>query len=389
MPNPLEKFADRHIGPSQSEIEKMLATVGVATLDDLVAETVPSSILDETLDLPAALTEVEVVERLTELADKNTVIPSLIGLGYHDTITPPIIQRKVLENPAWYTAYTPYQAEISQGRLEALLNFQTMVSDLTGLDVANSSLLDEPTAAAEGMAMANRLHHGKERIFYVHPDVHEPTKAVLETRASAVGIDVRELDDDADPSQAFGVLLQYPGSSGAISDHTSVVDSFGDAGAFIVVATDLLALTMLEAPGGWGADIAVGSAQRFGVPLGYGGPHAGFIACGEKHVRALPGRLVGVAEDTAGRMGYRLALQTREQHIRREKATSNVCTAQVLLAIMAGFYACWHGPEGLKAIAAEVHRLTSSPGGRDWLCRIQVGLHLVRHDHCQDAGSRK
>ena len=359
MPSPSEKFADRHIGPSHSEVEKMLATVGAASLDDLVVETVPSSILDETLDLPPALSEVKVVERLRELADKNTVMPSLLGLGYHDTITPPIIQRKVLENPAWYTAYTPYQAEISQGRLEALLNFQTMVSDLTGLDIANSSLLDEPTAAAEGMAMANRLHRGNQNVFYVHPDVHAPTKAVLETRAAAVGIEVRVLGDDVDPSEAFGVLLQYPGSSGAISNHSSVVDSFKEAGALVVVAADLLALTMLEAPGEWGADIAVGSAQRFGVPLGYGGPHAGFIACREKHVRALPGRLVGVAEDTEGRMGYRLTLQTREQHIRREKATSNVCTAQVLLAIMAGLYACWHGPDGLKAIAGEVHRLAS------------------------------
>lgn len=338
----------------------MLATIGAASLDDLVSETVPASILDETLDLPPAMTEVEVVQRLRVLADKNTVVPSLLGLGYHDTITPPIIQRKVLENPAWYTAYTPYQAEISQGRLEALLNFQTMVSDLTGLDVANSSLLDEPTAAAEGMAMANRLHRGKENRFYVHPDVHAPTRAVLETRAAAVGIDVRDLDDDVDPSTAFGVLIQYPGSSGALSDHSAVVESFKEAGAYVVVATDLLALTLLEAPGEWGADIAVGSAQRFGVPLGYGGPHAGFIACRESHVRALPGRLVGVAEDAAGRMSYRLALQTREQHIRREKATSNVCTAQVLLAIMAGFYACWHGSEGLKAIAGEVHRLASS-----------------------------
>ena len=360
MPNPFEKFADRHIGPSHSEIEKMLATVGASSLEDLVIQTVPASILDETLDLPPALTETEAIERLTELAGRNTVIPSLIGLGYHDTITPPIIQRKVLENPAWYTAYTPYQAEISQGRLEALLNFQTMVSDLTGLDVANSSLLDEPTAAAEGMAMANRLHRGKETIFYVDPELHEPTRAVLATRASAVGIEIRTLEVDADPSHAFGVLLQYPGTSGAIIDHQPVVDAFHEAGALVVVATDLLALTLLEAPGEWGADIAVGSAQRFGVPLGYGGPHAGFIACLDKHVRALPGRLVGVATDAAGRMSYRLALQTREQHIRREKATSNVCTAQVLLAIMAGFYACWHGPDGLKAIANEVHRLTSS-----------------------------
>ena len=375
MPHPLEKFADRHIGPSNPEIEKMLATVGASSLDDLIAQTVPSSIHNESLDLPPALSEVEVVERLADLAARNTVIPSLIGLGYHDTITPPIIQRKVLENPAWYTAYTPYQAEISQGRLEALLNFQTMVSDLTGLHVANASLLDEPTAAAEGMAMANRLHRGKEKVFYVDPGVHEPTKAVLETRASAVGIEIRTLDAEADPTLSFGVLIQYPETMGAVSDHRPVVDAFHQAGAYVVVATDLLALTLLEAPGEWGADVAVGSAQRFGVPLGYGGPHAGFIACLEKHVRALPGRLVGVATDTKGRMGYRLALQTREQHIRREKATSNVCTAQVLLAIMAGLYACWHGPDGLKAIASEVHRLTS---------RLAAGISAAGYEISSD-----
>ena len=359
MPHPTEKFADRHVGPRSSDVEKMLATVGAASLDELISQTVPEGIYDTSLDLPEALSEVEVIERLSELAAKNTVIPSLIGAGYHDTITPPVIQRNVLENPAWYTAYTPYQAEISQGRLEALLNFQTMVSDLTGHDIANSSLLDEPTAAAEAMAMAHRLLRGQRNVFYVDPDCHESTKGVVATRASAIGIELRDLGADVDLSEAFGVLVQYPGASGAIRDYTELASQVREAGALVVAATDLLALTLLTPPAEWGADIAVGSAQRFGVPLGYGGPHAGFITTDEKHVRALPGRLVGVAEDRVGRVGYRLALQTREQHIRREKATSNVCTAQVLLAVMAGLYGCWHGPEGLKAIATEAHRLAN------------------------------
>ena len=363
MPNPTERFADRHIGPRGSDIEKMLATVGAASMDDLITQTVPESILDTRLDLPKAMSEPEVVERLRELASQNTLVTSLIGLGYHDTITPPVIQRNVLENPAWYTAYTPYQPEISQGRLEALLNFQTMVADLTGLSVANSSLLDEPTAAAEAMAMARRLVRGDRNVFYVDPDCHVPTKEVVRTRGRAVGVEVRELGDDTSPSDAFGVLVQYPGSSGAIADHRAVVDAFHDEGALAVVATDLLALSLLTPPGEWGADIAVGSAQRLGVPLGYGGPHAGFIATRDEHVRALPGRLVGVSSDSGGRMAYRLALQTREQHIRREKATSNVCTAQVLLAVMAGLYGCWHGPEGLKAIAGEINRLATYLAG--------------------------
>jgi glycine dehydrogenase len=359
MPNPFETFADRHIGPSASDIEKMLATVGAASLDDLVASTVPASILDQTLDLPAALTEPEVVARLGELASANQVLPSLIGLGYHDTITPPVIRRNVLENPAWYTAYTSYQPEISQGRLEALLNFQTMVSDLTGLEVANASLLDEPTAAAEAMAMARRLHRGDRGVFYVDRDTHPATVAVMRTRAEAAGVVLEELREGSDPQSAFGVLVSYPSSSGAVRDHRRVTTAFQEAGALVVVATDLLALTLLTPPGEWGADIVVGSAQRFGVPLGYGGPHAGFMATRESHVRAMPGRLVGVSTDRAGRMAYRLALQTREQHIRREKATSNVCTAQVLLAVIAGFYACWHGPDGLRAIATECNRLAS------------------------------
>lgn len=360
MPNPLESFADRHIGPRPEDVEKMLATIGAASLDELVAETVPDSILDTSLDLPPALSETATVQRLSELASRNRVIPSLIGLGYYDTITPPVIQRNVLENPAWYTAYTPYQPEISQGRLEALLNFQTMVSDLTGLDVANASLLDEPTAAAEAMAMARRLFRGERSVFYIDSDCHPATKSVMETRAAAVGIELRELGDSPDTGAAFGVMLAYPGSSGEVADHSAVAESFKEAGALVVVTTDLLALTLLRPPGEWGADIAVGSAQRFGVPLGYGGPHAGFIATLERHVRALPGRLVGVSTDAAGRMAYRLALQTREQHIRREKATSNVCTAQVLLAVISGFYACWHGPDGLRAIATEVNRLATT-----------------------------
>jgi glycine dehydrogenase len=360
MPNPSERFSDRHIGPAPADIEKMLATVGVASLDELITEIVPSSILDTSLDLPPALSEPEIVERLAEIAAKNRVVPSLIGLGYHDTILPPVIQRNVLEDPAWYTAYTPYQPEISQGRLEALLNFQTMVSDLTGLEIANASLLDEPTAAAEAMAMARRMSRDDRSVFYVDPDCQPSTHSVLETRARAAGVELRSLDDDVDPAVAFGVLLSYPGSSGEVRDLSEIANFFKDRGAFVAVTTDLLALTLLEPPGEWGADIAVGSAQRFGVPLGYGGPHAGFIATKEQHVRSLPGRLVGVSRDRGGRMAYRLALQTREQHIRREKATSNVCTAQVLLAVISGLYACWHGPEGLRAIASECNRLATT-----------------------------
>ncbi len=360
MPNPRERFADRHIGPSPDDIEKMLATVGAPSLEALVAETIPSAIrAGSGIELPDAISEGELVAELRAIASRNVVIPSLIGVGYHDTITPPVIQRNVLESPAWYTAYTPYQPEISQGRLEALLNFQTMVADLTGLDVANASLLDEATAAAEAMAMCRRLGKSGREVFYVHDDCHVPTIEVVRTRAKAVGIEVRMLSEGIEPGAAFGALIQYPGSSGDVGDHRQLVADLHDDGALVAVATDLLALTLLTPPGEWGADIAVGSAQRFGVPLGYGGPHAGFIVTRESMVRALPGRLVGVSTDRAGKTAYRLALQTREQHIRREKATSNVCTAQVLLAVIAGLYACWHGPDGLRAIAIETHELTS------------------------------
>jgi glycine dehydrogenase len=371
MPNPREKFADRHIGPRPEDVEKMLATIGAATLDDLIAETIPPSIIDTALALPPALSEPETLDRLRSLAGMNEVLVSLIGLGYHDTITPPVIQRNVLESPAWYTAYTPYQPEISQGRLEALLNFQTMVSDLTGLDIANASLLDEATAAAEAMAMCRRLAKGEGEAFYVDDDCHLPTIAVVRTRAEAAGVEIRMLSEGFDPAQAFGLLLQYPGSSGEIRDHRALVAEARSNGVVTAVATDLLALTLLTPPGEWGADIAVGSAQRFGVPLGYGGPHAGFIATREEHVRSLPGRLVGVSKDGSGRVAYRLALQTREQHIRRERATSNVCTAQVLLAVIAGLYGCWHGPEGLIDIARETHRLAVS---------LVSGLRAAGHD---------
>lgn len=360
MPNPHETFAQRHIGPGPDEVEKMLAAVGAATLDGLIGETVPSNIRNESLDLEEGLSEVEVVDRLKALADRNQVVTSLIGLGYYNTITPPVIQRNVLENPAWYTAYTPYQPEISQGRLEALLNFQTMVSDLTGLDIANASLLDEPTAAAEAMAMCRRMSKIESNVFLVDPDCHAPTRAVVATRAEAAGIELRELTDESDLSDAFGILLQYPGSSGEIRDHRALVARFKESGGLVAVATDLLALSLLTPPGEFGADIAVGSAQRFGVPLGYGGPHAGFIATTDDLVRGLPGRLVGASKDSAGRTAFRLALQTREQHIRREKATSNVCTAQVLLAVMAGLYACWHGADGIRQIATEINRLANS-----------------------------
>ena len=356
-----EHFVDRHIGPRPAEIEKMLADVGSASLEDLVAETVPVGIrIARPLDLPEALSEPAAIERLREIADKNEIMTSLIGQGYYGTITPPVIQRNILENPAWYTAYTPYQAEISQGRLEALLNFQTMVSDLTGLEIANASLLDEATAAAEAMTMTNRIHRGKRPRFFVDERTHPQTIAVLATRAEPIGIELEiGAVEHADLGDVSGCLVQYPNTTGAIVDLKGLCERAADAGAHVVVATDLLALTMLESPGELGASIAVGSAQRFGVPMGFGGPHAAFIATRETHVRSLPGRLVGVSADPTGRMGLRLALQTREQHIRRDKATSNVCTAQALLAIIASMYACWHGPEGLTAIAERVHGLTA------------------------------
>jgi glycine dehydrogenase len=353
-----EEFAGRHVGPSDREIATMLAAVGVRSLDELVDRAVPDTIHDHApLALPVGLTEAETLDRLRELAGRNQVLTSLIGQGYANTFTPPVIQRNLLENPAWYTAYTPYQPEISQGRLEALLNFQTMVSDLTGMDMANASLLDEPTAAAEAMAMLHRLNEKGGNTFFVDAECHPQTIEVVCTRAEPIGIDVvvGAVEPDMPSEGVFGVLLQYPGTTGVIRDDRELVRNLHAQNTLVAVAADLLALVLLAPPGEWGADVVVGSAQRFGVPMGYGGPHAGFFATRDEYKRSVPGRLVGVSVDAAGRPAMRLALQTREQHIRREKATSNICTAQVLLANIAGMYAVWHGPDGLRAIAERVN----------------------------------
>ncbi|WP_106401553.1 aminomethyl-transferring glycine dehydrogenase [Actinocorallia populi] len=357
-------FSDRHIGPSADEQARMLAAVGFADLDALSEAAVPAAIrTGRPLDLPPALSESAALARLRELASRNTVLTSLIGLGYHGTITPGVILRNVLENPGWYTAYTPYQPEISQGRLEALLNFQTVVSDLTGVPVANASMLDEGTAAAEAMALALRATRRKEPgVFVVDADALPQTVEVVRARALPLGIPVvlADLDAGLPEGDVFGVLAQYPGASGRVRDLRPVAEEAHARGAQLVVAADLLALTLLTPPGELGADIVVGSAQRFGVPYGFGGPHAGYMAVREGLERQLPGRLVGVSVDADGDRAYRLALQTREQHIRREKATSNICTAQVLLAVMASMYAVYHGPEGLTEIARRVHRMAAT-----------------------------
>ncbi|MEV4925769.1 aminomethyl-transferring glycine dehydrogenase [Streptomyces roseoverticillatus] len=356
-------FERRHIGPDGEAQAKMLAQVGFGSLDELTAAAVPEVIRSVgALALPEARSEAEVLAELRTLADRNEVLAPMIGLGYHGTFTPPVILRNVMENPAWYTAYTPYQPEISQGRLEALLNFQTVVADLTGLPTSGASLLDEGTAAAEAMALSRRVGKVKKGVFLVDADTLPQTIAVIETRAEPTGVEVVIADLSAGiPEEiaergVFGVLLQYPGASGAVRDPRPVIERAHELGAVVTVAADLLALTLLTSPGELGADIAVGTTQRFGVPMGFGGPHAGFMAVREQFARSLPGRLVGVSVDADGNKAYRLALQTREQHIRREKATSNICTAQVLLAVMAGMYAVYHGPEGLAAIAGRTHR---------------------------------
>ncbi|MGH7566761.1 MAG: aminomethyl-transferring glycine dehydrogenase, partial [Gemmatimonadota bacterium] len=356
-----DRFADRHIGPRPDDVMAMLATLGQDTLEGLVDAVVPEGIrLHRQLDLPPAASEEAVLAELAGLAARNQVWRSWIGMGYHDCMTPPVILRNVIENPGWYTAYTPYQAEIAQGRLEALLVFQNVVADLTGLPVANASLLDEGTAAAEALAMAQRVTRRQDGLFLVDRGCHPQTIAVVRTRAEARGTEVevtdvlaREIDE-----RMAGVLLQYPTTEGAIEAYGDLCERVHAVGGLVAVATDLLALTLLEPPGSWGADVAVGNSQRFGVPLGYGGPHAAFFATREAHARQLPGRIIGVTRDSAGREAYRMALQTREQHIRKEKATSNVCTAQVLLAVVAGMYAVYHGPEGLARIARRVHGLT-------------------------------
>ena len=351
-------FADRHIGLSASERAKMLADLGYASADDLLRSAVPESIqIDESLNLPPALSETEALSALRQLANQNDVYDSMIGMGWYDTITPAVLRRNLVENPAWYTAYTPYQPEISQGRLELLLTFQEMVADLTGCELANASLLDEATAAAEAMTMLDRLSKTKRRGFFVDAGAHPQTIAVVETRAERLGIELTVGDPSTDlvAADCFGVLLANPTTTGELRDLQPIIESCHDAGALVAAVTDLLACCVLTPPGELGADVVVGSAQRFGVPMGFGGPHAGFMATRQAHARSLPGRLVGVSVDNAGNPAFRLALQTREQHIRREKATSNICTSQVLLANLAAAYAAWHGPEGLKTIAYRVH----------------------------------
>ncbi|MFK7744182.1 MAG: aminomethyl-transferring glycine dehydrogenase [Roseobacter sp.] len=355
-------FANRrHIGPSPEEMRDMLGTLGVSSLDALIDDTLPPAIRQqEPLSFGKAKSEREVLEYLRKVASKNRVLTSLIGQGYHGTVTPPAIQRNILENPAWYTAYTPYQPEISQGRLEALLNFQTMVSDLTGLEIANASLLDEATACAEAMTMAKRVSKSKANAFFVDRDCHPQNIAVIKTRAAPLGIEVIVGNPaKMEPEAVFGALFQYPGTYGHVNDFTPLIAALHAHKAIGIVSADPLALTLLKEPGAMGADIAVGSTQRFGVPEGYGGPHAAYMACRDAYKRAMPGRIVGVSVDSHGHRAYRLSLQTREQHIRREKATSNVCTAQALLAVMASMYAVFHGPEGLKAIAQRIHRKTA------------------------------
>jgi glycine dehydrogenase len=381
-----DEFVKRHIGPDEDDVADMLRAVGAASLDELIDQTVPSTIrLRRPLDLPPAKTEYELLHQLHLIAAKNEVWRSYIGMGYSDCITPPVVQRNILENPGWYTQYTPYQAELAQGRLEALLNFQTMVSDLTGLEIANASLLDEATAAAEAMHMmeATSATDGR-RAFFVSDACHPQTIEVLRTRAGAHAIEVVVGDaskafDASGDGLPFGLLLQYPGTDGKLVDWKAIVSKAHAAGATVAVACDLLALALVVPPGEFGADIALGSAQRFGVPLGYGGPHAAFFACKPDLVRKLPGRIIGVSVDAHGKRALRMALQTREQHIRRERATSNVCTAQALLAIMAGMYAVYHGPSGIKAIATRVHGLAASlaHGLR------KLGARVV-HDHFFD-----
>lgn len=354
-------FANRrHIGPSPEEMAEMLSEVGASDLDALIEDTVPESIRQkEPLDFGRPMSERELLHYMRVTASKNKVLTSLIGQGYHGTVTPPAIQRNILENPAWYTAYTPYQPEISQGRLEALLNFQTMISDLTGLEVANASLLDEATACAEAMAMAQRVSKSKAKAFFVDRDSHPQNIDVIRTRAKPLGIEVIVGNPDKmDASAVFGALFQYPGTYGHVRDFTDHIAALHENKAIAVVSADPLSLTLLKEPGAMGADIAVGTTQRFGVPVGYGGPHAAYMATKDAYKRNMPGRIIGVSIDSHGNRAYRLSLQTREQHIRREKATSNVCTAQALLAVMASMYAVFHGPKGLKAIAQRIHRKT-------------------------------
>ncbi|MCK9381670.1 MAG: aminomethyl-transferring glycine dehydrogenase [Sulfuritalea sp.] len=360
-----DEFIDRHIGPGEHVIAGMLAAIGTASLDTLISETVPATIrLQRPLDLPPPMPEHAALAALKAIAAKNVLKKSLIGQGYYGTHTPPVILRNLFENPGWYTAYTPYQAEIAQGRLEALLNYQQMVIDLTGMEIANASLLDEATAAAEAMTMARRISKSKGNVFFVDEAAFPQTIDVIKTRAAYFGFElVFGRPEHATQYELFGALLQYPNARGEISDLTTTIATIKGKGGVVAVASDLMALVLLKAPGEMGADIALGSSQRFGVPMGFGGPHAAFFATREAHVRSMAGRIIGVSKDARGKTAYRMALQTREQHIRREKANSNICTSQVLLANMAGMYAVWHGPEGLRTIASRIHRLTALLAG--------------------------
>jgi glycine dehydrogenase len=372
---PSDTFVHRHIGPSDSDVREMLATLGLKSLDELIDQTLPASIrFKDSLGIGPGRGEHELLEELRTLANQNKILRSCIGMGYYDTITPPVILRNILENPGWYTQYTPYQAEIAQGRLEALLNFQTMVSDLTALPLANASLLDEATAAAEAMAMCWHIADQRRNEFFIADDCHPQTIAVTKARAKALGIECVVASPekmDFTNRKFCGILLQYPTTDGRVIDYTTIIQSAHAGGALVVMAADILALTLLKAPGEFGADIAVGYTQRFGVPLGLGGPHAAYMATQTQFARKMPGRLVGVSKDSAGQPAFRLAIQTREQHIRRDKATSNICTAQVLLAVIAGMYAVYHGPDGLKKIAQRVRGLTRA---------LAAGIRRLGHD---------
>ncbi|MDR7134633.1 glycine dehydrogenase [Lysobacter niastensis] len=381
-----DAFIERHIGPNDAEIAQMLRTVGYDSLDAMTDAIVPANIKSSApLALPPAMTEVEALAKIRTVADKNQVFRTFIGQGYYGTHTPNVILRNILENPAWYTAYTPYQAEISQGRMEALINFQTMCTDLTGMEIANASLLDEGTAAAEAMTLAKRSAKSKSNVFFVSSGVHPQTVEVLRTRAEPLDIELVIGDDaEAHSIDSFGVLLQYPNTFGQVHDYQSLADAVHARGGLVAVATDLLALTLIAAPGEWGADIVVGNTQRFGVPYGFGGPHAAFMACRDAYKRSMPGRLIGVSVDAEGKPAYRLTLQTREQHIRREKATSNICTAQVLLAVMASMYAVYHGPEGLTRIARRVHRLATILAGALRQAGLTVGPDFFDTLHVLD-----
>jgi glycine dehydrogenase len=397
----IDSFARRHIGPNEEEVSAMLREVGFDGLGTLIDATVPKDIrVKGELNLPKAKSEREALAELWTISQKNKIARSFIGTGYYDCVTPPVIQRNILENPGWYTAYTPYQAELAQGRLEALLNFQQMIIDLTALDIANASMLDEATAAAEAMALCHAVVPNRKK-FFVADNCHPQTIAVVQTRAKPLGIEIKigDCSQFKFDNTFFGALVQYPATDGAIYDYADFVREAHDTGALVVVAADILALTLLKPPGEFGADVAVGNTQRFGVPLGFGGPHAAYFATRDEFKRHMPGRLVGVSHDAEGRPAYRLALQTREQHIRRDKATSNICTAQVLLAVIASMYAVYHGPKGLRTIAERVHRLTSrlANGLRALGCtithenffdtlRVEVESSKVTLEHAAKAG---